>query len=58
MEYKFNPFTGNFDITDSTGGIGGSGTVTSVTLTAPTGFSVSGSPVTTSGTIALAFAAG
>jgi hypothetical protein len=40
------------------GGSGGSGTVTSVSLTAPTGFSVSGSPVTTSGTIALAFAAG
>ena len=58
MEYKFNPFTGNFDITDSTSDIGGSGTVTSVALTAPTGFSISGSPVTTSGTIALAFAAG
>jgi hypothetical protein len=35
-----------------------SGTVTSVALSAPTGFSVSGSPVTTSGTLALSFAAG
>jgi len=37
---------------------GGSGTVTSVSFTAPTGFSVSGSPVTTSGTIALSYATG
>lgn len=34
------------------------GTVTSVGLSAPTGFSVSGSPVTGSGTLALSFAAG
>ena len=40
------------------GGGGGSGTVTSVGLVAPTGFSVTGSPVTTSGSITLAFAAG
>jgi hypothetical protein len=32
---------------------GGSGTVTSVALTVPTGFSVAGSPVTTSGTLAV-----
>lgn len=32
------------------------GTVTSVAMTAPTGFSVTGSPVTVSGTLALAFA--
>jgi len=32
---------------------GGSGTVTSVALTAPTAFNVSGSPITTSGTIAI-----
>jgi hypothetical protein len=38
---------------DSTGGGGGSGTVTSVALTAPAAFNVSGSPVTTSGTLAL-----
>jgi hypothetical protein len=36
----------------------GSGTVTSVALSAPTGFTVSGSPVTTSGTLALAFTTG
>ena len=40
------------------GGGGGSGTVTSVGLNAPTGFSVTGSPVTVSGNITLAFAAG
>ena len=34
------------------------GTVTSVGLTAPEGFTVSGSPVTASGTLALSFAAG
>lgn len=34
------------------------GSVTSVSLTAPSVFSVSGSPVTTSGTLALAFATG
>jgi hypothetical protein len=34
------------------------GTVTSVGLSAPTGFSVTGSPVTTSGTLALSFASG
>jgi len=37
---------------------GGGGTVTSIGLIAPTGFSLSGSPVTTSGDITLAFAAG
>jgi len=37
---------------------GGSGTVTSVALTAPTGFSVSGSPITTSGTLAISYATG
>ena len=40
------------------GGSGGSGTVTSVGFTAPTGFSVTGSPITTSGTIELSYAAG
>lgn len=35
------------------GGGGGSGTVTSVALTAPAAFNVSGSPITTSGTLAL-----
>lgn len=40
------------------GGGGGSGTVTSVALTAPTGLSVSGSPITSSGTLALSYSAG
>ena len=35
------------------GGGGGAGTVTSVALTVPTGFSVTGSPVTTAGTLAV-----
>lgn len=34
-------------------GAGGSGTVTSVAMTVPTGFTISGTPVTTSGTLAL-----
>lgn len=41
----------------TTGG-GGGGGVTSVALSAPTGFSVTGSPITSSGTLALVFAAG
>jgi len=50
-------------ISNSAGGIsisatGTGGTVTSVGLSAPTGFSVGGSPVTSSGTLALSFSAG
>lgn len=45
-------------ITINASGGGGSGTVTSVGLSAPTGFDVSGSPVTASGTLALSFATG
>jgi hypothetical protein len=37
---------------------GGSGTVTSVAMTVPTGLTVSGSPVTTSGTLAVSYTAG
>lgn len=37
---------------------GGSGTVTSIGLSVPTGFAVAGSPITTSGTLGLTFAAG
>lgn len=37
---------------------GGGGTVTSVAMTVPTGFSVTGGPVTSSGTLALSFASG
>ena len=39
-------------------GGGGSGTVTSVAMSVPTGFAITGSPITTTGTLALAFAAG
>ncbi len=39
-------------------GGGGSGTVTSVAMTVPTGLSVSGSPITTSGTLAVSLATG
>ena len=39
-------------------GGGGSGTVTSVAMTVPTGLSVSGSPVTSSGTLAVTYTAG
>lgn len=38
--------------------VGGGGTVTSVALTAPTGLTVSGSPVTSSGTLALSLQSG
>lgn len=41
----------------STGG-GGTGTVTSVAMTVPTGLSIAGSPITTTGTLALTFATG
>jgi len=37
---------------------GGSGTVTSVAASVPTGFSISGSPITSSGTLAITFASG
>ena len=37
---------------------GGAGTVTSVSATVPTGFTISGSPITTSGTLAFAFDTG
>ena len=47
---------GTLSATPPTGGGGGSGTVTSVALTMPAGFSVSGSPVTASGTFAVATA--
>jgi hypothetical protein len=40
------------------GGGGGSGTVTSVDMTVPTGLSVSGNPITTSGTLAVTYTAG
>lgn len=42
----------------SSGGGGGTGTVTSVGVAMPTGFTVSGSPITTAGIISIAFAEG
>jgi hypothetical protein len=42
----------------ASGGGGGSGTVTSVGFSVPTGFTISGSPITTSGTLGLAFDTG
>jgi len=54
---RFEWYTGStwksFAHVGDAGGGGGSGTVTSVGLTMPTGFSVSGSPVTTTGTLAV-----
>lgn len=44
------------NIPDSTGGGGGGGTVTSIGITVPSILNVSGSPVTTSGTIDLTLA--
>jgi hypothetical protein len=43
---------------DRTWTIAGGGSVTSVDMSVPTGFSISGNPITTSGTLALVFAAG
>lgn len=40
------------------GGGGGSGTVTSVAMSVPTGLTVSGSPITTDGTLAVSYTAG
>lgn len=45
-------------ITAASNGTAGSGTVTSVAMTVPTGLSVSGTPITTSGTLAVTLAAG
>ena len=53
-----NRLVGAGDITiDATPG-GGGGTVSSVAMTVPTGFSISGTPITTSGTLALSYGAG
>lgn len=52
--------TSNYLRADGTWAVppGGAGSVTSVGLSAPTGFTISNSPITSSGTIALAFTAG
>lgn len=47
MPFKINPITGNLDLVNATG----TGTVTSVALSLPSIFTVTGSPVTTSGTL-------
>jgi len=44
--------------TSGGGGGGGTGTVTRVAMTVPTGFTISGSPITSEGTLALGFATG
>ncbi len=49
--------SGTISWTTVSGG-GGSGTVTSVDFSVPTGFAISGNPITTSGTLALSFASG
>ena len=46
----------NFTITNSSPSLGG--TVTSVAMSVPTGFAISGSPITSSGTLGLTFASG
>ena len=53
----FATSTGQPCIVPGTGG-GGGGTVTSVGLTTPTGLSISGSPITTSGTLGLTLTSG
>lgn len=55
VTFTTDPVTGAITIN---GAPGGSGTVTSVGLAAPTGFTVSGSPVTTSGTLTFSYTAG
>jgi hypothetical protein len=67
-EIGYETDTGKFKIGDGTiawSGLsyfstaaGGSGTVTSVNLSVPTGLSVSGNPVTTSGTLAISLSSG
>jgi hypothetical protein len=52
--YDTYSITGQEIINAASGGGGGSGTVTSVDLTMPSAFTVTGNPVTTSGTLAVA----
>ena len=53
----YNSGTGMW-VNGAGGGGGGGGSVTSVGLSVPTGFDISGSPITSSGTLALSFASG
>lgn len=58
---QFLRSTGNgvvWETIQSGGGGGGSGSVTYINLTVPTGLSVSGGPIVTSGTFAITFSAG
>lgn len=55
VSFSVDPITGAITINASGGG---TGTVTSVGLAAPTGLTVSGSPVTTTGTLTLTYTAG
>ena len=52
--YITKSITGQEIIDAASGGGGGSGTVTSVDLTMPSAFTVTGNPITTSGTLAVA----
>lgn len=54
--YITKSITGQEIINAASGGGGGSGTVTSVDLTMPSAFTVTGNPITTSGTLAVAAA--
>ena len=54
VSFTTDPVTGAITINAS----GGTGTVSSVGLAAPTGFTVSGSPVTTTGTLTFSYTAG
>lgn len=63
--YGFRDNAGTIEVKNSGGswtpigsGGGGSGTVISVDMTVPTGLSISGNPITTSGTLALTLTAG
>ena len=47
-----------YDLSQNRTWAGGGGGVTSVAMSVPTGLSIAGSPITTSGTLALTFAAG
>ena len=53
----YNSGTGMW-VNGAGGGGGGGGSVTSVGMSVPTGFAISGSPITASGTLALSFATG
>jgi DNA-binding FrmR family transcriptional regulator len=50
--------TNNNQLTNGAGYTTNAGTVTSVATTVPTGFAISGSPITTSGTLAITYSAG